>query len=164
MRLITMFFMTVFIATLVGCNDASNTASLTTYPVSGKVLYEGKPIEGVEVALMPIDAPMVPAIPQNPYATTKADGTFTIGTFAEGDGAAEGEYIIVLRWNPPKTLNPDEEESEEEDSPDRFFGWYDPMHSKLRVRVKSELNEIPVIKIPKIKGPPRPARGIPGRN
>lgn len=162
MRLVSLLFVPAVAALLAGCGEPQDSAALTTHPVSGKVLFDGKPVAGVAVTLIPIDAPMVPTIPQNPHATTKADGTFSIGTFNESDGAAEGEYIVVLRWEAAKT--PDEEETETDGSADRLFGWYDVGHSKLRVRVKGGPNEIPVIKIPKIKGPPRPSRGIPGRN
>src|SRR6266545_189085 len=85
------------VALLAGCAERKSDA-LTPHPVTGKVTYDGKPAAGVKVTLIPTDAPMVPKIPQNPHAVTKADGTFALSTFAEGDGAPEGGYQLVLAW------------------------------------------------------------------
>jgi hypothetical protein len=117
----------------------------------------------VQVTLIPTDAPMVPKIPRNPHAVTKADGTFSLGTFAEADGAAEGGYQLVLAW-PPDPAKGEKSESEEAPDVDRLMGWYDPLHSTVSVRVKNGPNEIPAINVPKITGPPPASEGVPGRN
>jgi hypothetical protein len=152
---------------LAGCADPKS-GGLAMNPVTGKVLYDGKPAGGVKVTLVPTDAPMVPKIPQNPHAVTKADGTFAIGTFADADGAAEGGYQLILSWpvDPAEKKPKDDkaEASEESIDADRLMGWYDPLHSNINVRVKGGPNEVPTINIPKVTAPPPVSQGVPGRN
>ena len=157
-------------ALLAGCSG-STSGGLTMHPVTGKVTYDGRPAAGVKVTLIPTDAPMMPRIPQNPHAVTKADGTFAIGTFTDADGAAEGGYQLVLTW----PVDPAEkaaraakgekvESSDEAQDTDRLMGWYDALHSNVNVRVKSGPNEVPAINIAKITQVPPIAQGVPGRN
>jgi len=150
------------VMTLAGCGNKDNEA-VVVHPVSGQVLYDGKPVAGVQVTLLPTDAPMVPRIPQNPHATTGTDGRFTIGTFTDTDGAAEGGYQILCHW--PRTA-PGAEGEEEIDTAqdDRLLGWYDGLHSKLSVRVQPGANSIPTIKLDKHSQPPPKSEGVPGRN
>ncbi len=141
--------------TLMGCENVPET--VTVYPVSGQILYDGKPAAGVQVFFVPTSAPMVPQIPSNPHAVTGPDGRFKISTYGEGDGAAEGGYQILLLW--PETV-----EENEESTQDKLLGWYDGAHSKLTVDVKTGANEIPVIAIKPITRPPEELKGIPGKN
>jgi hypothetical protein len=145
-----------------GCSsDNPENGEVVPQPVSGKVLYDGKPAAGVVVTLIPTDAPMVPRIPRNPSGVTGADGTFAITTFAEGDGAAEGGYQVVLTW----PGEPDDKaEGEAKEDVDRLKGWYDIKHSTLTVRIKAEANQLPTYKLPKVVAPPPASEGIPGRN
>lgn len=156
---------------LAGCASNAQPGELTPQPVAGKVTYDGKPAAGVRVTLLPVDAPGVPKVPQNPHAVTKADGTFAIGTFAEGDGAPEGGYQLVLSWPVDKdelaaraAKGEKVESSDEAQDADRLQGWYDPLHSTVNVRVKSGSNSVPTINIPKLTGPPPVSQGVPGRN
>jgi len=166
MRFATVFLLAVSMLAA-GCGGSQDN-SMVPHPVTGKVVYDGKPVAGVKVTLIPVDAPMVPNIPQNPHAVTKADGTFSITTFQESDGAAEGGYQVVLAW-PPDPAEKDAksakvDSSDEAQDADRLLGWYDPLHSPTRFRVKAGQNEIPTFNIPKITQPPPPAQGVPGRN
>jgi hypothetical protein len=142
-----------------GCSNDPNSGPVQPQPVTGQVLYDGRPAAGVEVTLLPTDAPMVPRIPRNPHGVTGADGRFSLTTFAEGDGAAEGGYQVLLKWPPTE-----KSEAEEATEYDRLLGWYDGTHSKVSVRVKPGSNDIPVIAIPAISRPPQPSQGVPGRN
>lgn len=147
---------------LAGCGKQEN-GPVAVHPVSGQVLYDGKPMAGIQVTLLPTDAPMVPRIPQNPHGTTGPDGRFTIGTFTDADGAAEGGYQILCHW--PRTA-PGAEGEEEIDSSqdDRLLGWYDGLHSKLSVRVQSGTNAPLSVKLDKHSQPPPKSEGVPGRN
>jgi hypothetical protein len=165
-----MMLVPLLAALLGGCQEAKPDI-LKPHPVTGKVIYDGKPAVGVRVTLIPTDAPMVPKIPQNPHAVTRADGTFTISTFGEGDGAPEGGYQLVLSWpvdpaeKSARTAKGEKvESSEEAQDTDQLMGWYDPLHSTISVRVKSGANTVPAITIPKISSPPPVSQGIPGRN
>jgi hypothetical protein len=122
------------------------------------VFYDGKPAAGVQLYLNPTSAPMVPDVPTNPYGTTGPDGRFTLSTYGNGDGAAEGSYQVILIW-PPETIE-DEEPADE----DRLLGWYNGVHSKLSVEIKSGSNELEPFKLPARSKPPEAAEGVPGRN
>jgi hypothetical protein len=141
---------------LAGCD--SPPAPVTTNPVTGKVLYDGKPAAGVKVFLFPTSAPMIPQIPANPHGVTGPDGTFTVSTFKDGDGAAEGGYQVILLW-PPEA-----KEGEEASEEDRLLGWYTAVNSKLTVHIKAGENNLPPFNLPFQKYPPPESKGIPGRN
>lgn len=128
-----------------------------TYPVSGQVLYGGKPAAGVQVFLLPTSAPTVPDIPSNPRGLTGADGRFTLGTFTAEDGAAPGGYQVILLW-PPETTEG------EEATTDRLLGWYSAVHSQLTTDIKPEENRLPVFNLPVVTRPPDAVQGVPGRN
>lgn len=150
-----------------GCSEPKN-KEITPQPVTGRILYDGKAAVGVNVTLIPTDAPMVPRIPQNPYGVTDAEGAFTITTFSKGDGAAEGGYQLVLAWPVDQSEKAAKggkvDSSDEAQDIDRLMGWYDPLHSSIQVRVKPGQNEIPTIKIPLISQAPPVSEGVPGRN
>lgn len=154
------------VALATGCGKSDGPGGSTApHAVTGKVIYDGKPAAGVDVILYPTDAPMPPAIPRNPHAVTKDDGTFAVGTFADGDGAPEGGYRILLSW--PKGKAGDETEGATTDETignDRLLGWYDVKNTKFTVRVKPGANALPVFDLPKKTAPPPPTEGIPGRN
>jgi len=145
----------VLVPVSVGCD--SSPKAIKVHKVSGQIYYDGKPAEGVQVFLLPTSAPIPPEIPSNPHGVTKADGSFTITTFTDGDGAAEGGYQILLSW--PDTSDPNAEATT-----DRFLNWYDAAHTKLSIRVVEGDNVIPPIKIPAITKPADAVEGIPGRN
>src|SRR5262245_18770575 len=90
---------------IAGCDSTAD--AVTVQPVTGKVLYDGKPAAGVKVFLLPTSAPMIPQIPSNPHGTTGPDGSFTLTTFKDRDGAAEGGYQVILLW-PPETKEGEE--------------------------------------------------------
>jgi len=146
-----------------GCVPSEDLSPPTVYPVKGQVIYNGKPAVGVEVTLFPNDAPMIPRIPANPRGVTDAEGNFTITTFKDGDGAAEGGYQVLLRYPKPKK-DGTEEVLEETTENDQFLGWYDAMHSTLTVRIKPQPNVLEPFKIPQISRPPEASQGVPGRN
>jgi hypothetical protein len=140
----------------VGCGGP---ARVNCHPVSGQVLYDGRPAAGVQVFLMPTSAPMVPQVPKNPNAVTDSDGRFRLSTYGKEDGAAEGGYQVVLFW-PPPSADPEDEES----NSDRLLGWYNPSRSQLTAQIKAGENQLPVIRIPPISRPPQASQGVPGRN
>jgi hypothetical protein len=145
----------VLVVGLTGCS--SEPEKVVVHPVSGRILYGGSPAVGVQVYLLPTSAPMVPQIPQNPRGKTGPDGSFTLTTYTEGDGAAEGGYQVILLW-------PAENKDDEEDMTDRLLGWYDAVHSQLTVNIKAGNNVLPTFKLPIVTRPPEASQGVPGRN
>lgn len=142
---------------ITGCAQDGPNWKIDPQPVSGQVLYDGKPAAGVHIGMLPIDAPMPPAIPGNPKAVTDDQGNFKITTFKDGDGACEGKYLILMTW-------PDKSKEGEEIVPDKLLGWYDGANSQLNVKIVKGPNVLPVIKCPPRKVSPAQMPGIPGRN
>jgi predicted phosphodiesterase len=69
-----------------------------THPVSGKVIYEGSPLNRAYVTFFAFD-PKEPKFTRLGDAFTEPDGTFQMSTYKAFDGAPEGEYkvTVVLR-------------------------------------------------------------------
>jgi hypothetical protein len=74
---------------------------LPVYPVHGKVLYKGKPTPGALVVFHPVkqEDPNFP----RPSGEVQEDGSFSLTTYEANDGAPEGEYIVSITWEDPKT-------------------------------------------------------------
>jgi hypothetical protein len=64
------------------------------HPVVGKLLLNDSYPEGALVVLHPLS----PLITTHPRATVRADGSFQVSTFAEGDGAPAGDYLVSAVW------------------------------------------------------------------
>lgn len=156
MRRSLLLFTMVAFGSLAGCD--AQPGKVTTHPVHGQILYDGKAAAGVRVFLLPTSAPAPPEVPMNPHGVTGSDGRFALSTYIEGDGAAEGAYQIILFW-PPET-----KEGEEESRDDRLFGWYSAVQSKMTIEVKPGDNAVPTLNLPYRKGPPPKSEGVPGRN
>lgn len=76
-----------------GCGGEPDLAP--RFPASGTVLVNGRPAEGVQIMLHPIDRPGdLDAL--KPTAISTADGTFQLGTYEKGDGAPAGRYNVTL--------------------------------------------------------------------
>ena len=58
--------------------------------------FGGQPAEGATVTFNPQGAnPLKNAAPS---ATVKADGTFDVGLYGNGDGAPAGDYVVTVQW------------------------------------------------------------------
>jgi hypothetical protein len=85
----------LFAVGLVGCGEAAKPWEIVV-PASGKITFEGKPVDGAELTLTPVAAD-VPATVR-PSAKSGADGSFTLGTYGTDDGAPAGEYKVSAVW------------------------------------------------------------------
>lgn len=65
-----------------------------TYPAKGVVTFEGKPLAGARITLVPQNAEFPSSV--RPSATTNANGEFELTTFKKQDGAPAGEYKAVV--------------------------------------------------------------------
>ena len=80
---------------ILGCGESED--RLERVPVSGTLLVDGKPHGRVLLQLTP--NPPDPARPVvNGYV--KEDGSFTLQTYEEGDGAPPGQYEARLTMDP----------------------------------------------------------------
>lgn len=78
---------------LVGCGSSSGFPK--TYPVTGKVTFNGKAIEGAMVTFKMENGK------ENAIGTTDSKGEFTLSMFQPGDGAVPGVYRITVSKLPP---------------------------------------------------------------
>jgi hypothetical protein len=59
--------------------------------VSGKITYQGKPVDGAQVTFNPTGPS-----PRAAIGTTDAQGRFDLTTFDTGDGAVVGEHVVTI--------------------------------------------------------------------
>jgi hypothetical protein len=69
------------------------------YPVSGKVLFKGKPAEGAVVTFVALEANDRQA--PRPGAQVKRKGTFRLSTYVSYDGAPAGRYAVTVVYRSP---------------------------------------------------------------
>jgi len=73
-----------------GCGGGSSTTPPATLPVTGKVLFKGEPLTGGKIMFEP----------QGPgreaFGTIQKDGTFSLSTYGENDGAVPGSHRISV--------------------------------------------------------------------
>lgn len=94
LRLVLAGFVACAGVTIAGCGGAKGPE---LHPVSGKVLLKGKAAEHATVVLHPLHPAAADA--PKPRGKVGADGTFTLTTNTEGDGAPAGEYqVTVEQW------------------------------------------------------------------
>ena len=79
---------------LVGCGRSEfQGLKQRTFPVTGEVRLDGRPLAGATVVFKPVDASAFKWREQ-PQARSDAEGRFTVFTYAAGDGAPAGEYRV----------------------------------------------------------------------
>ena len=69
------------------------------HPVKGQVTFRDRPAAGALVIFHPVDGSAPPAIPAKPSGRVGDDGSFTLSTYGEGDGAPAGQYRITVQWS-----------------------------------------------------------------
>jgi hypothetical protein len=79
-----------------GCGQAGGNRK-STYPVKGKVLVDGEPVEMLAVVCVRLSE-VDQERPTESQCFTQKDGSFTIGTYESGDGVPEGDYALTFRW------------------------------------------------------------------
>jgi hypothetical protein len=122
---------------IAACSTAPPENQRPVHPVRGRVTFQGKPAKGVFVLFVPVNEP-AEAVDPRPRAETEEDGSFSLSTYGENDGAPLGEYIVTMSWQ--GGVRPDGSE----EPPDKLLGRYAEVgKSKLRASVKEGPNELP---------------------
>ncbi len=127
-------------ASLSGCDRDK----LVTYPVRGKLLFDGKPVAYATIAFHPLEPNE--GKPIRPVATVDADGSFTLSTYGKNDGAPAGEYIVTVEWRrAEKTQGGDYQPG-----PNRLPARYGKQEtSHLRAMVEPGPNDLPIFHLKK---------------
>ncbi len=118
-----------------GC---SGNGKPVTLPVKVTISYKGQPAPGALVVLHPVNEAREKEIGGKPFGTVKDDGTLSITTYEDGDGAPEGEYGVTVQWNEAPKAGKISLTSEGGGGRDKFSGRYgDPRNPKFKFTVKS---------------------------
>lgn len=81
---------------MASCSKSNAPEQLPVFPVEGKLTLDGQAAPGAFIVLHPVGHEL-PKTAQ-PKARVSPDGTFKIGTYSQGDGAPEGEYVLTAEW------------------------------------------------------------------
>lgn len=100
-RWIQSFVVMATVALVAGCGGGSDAKPVGK--VSGKVTSGGAPVTAGELLFSPIGGPKNPAPGKAGRAVIKSDGTYTVSTYGEGDGAVVGQHNVAFMAPPPET-------------------------------------------------------------
>jgi hypothetical protein len=120
---------------------ASCSGRKTVYPVTGKVLFEGRPAVGAVVQFHPRD--QADTKPLVPTGQVGADGSFRLTTYTHEDGAPAGRYAVTVFWGVPAKGGDDYERIL---VPPRYLS---PATSKLTAEVPRQATELPPFQLTK---------------
>jgi hypothetical protein len=87
-----------------GCGSSEYVATVEpTVPAAGVIMYQGKPLDFYRISFIPDGK-------RPASGMTDKEGRFTLGTNAEGDGAAVGKHIVMVEYvGPPSNEEPGKE-------------------------------------------------------
>ena len=119
------------------------------YPVRGHLIIGGQLAGNASIALhwrSKGGQPVAPGgIPYLPVAVTGPDGSFSVMTLRQNDGAPPGEYAVTLHW-PDASVPFDECECPDPKLHDRLRGLYsDPTTSPLTVKIVPKENVLNLV-------------------
>src|SRR4051794_15697519 len=128
--------LSIGLITATGCGDGKG-----VNPVNGSVTVDGKPAGDVMLKFAPVGgSPEFQKV--LPMGITKEDGTFSLNTRGNNDGAPAGQYKVLITW-PAQSRGPSRDGTIQM-GPDRFQGRYNNLEkSPFTVEIKSGTNNIP---------------------
>ena len=127
-------------ATAAGCASRAQTPDRAPVQhVEGKLLVADRPASGARLAFHPVAGGPSGVCP---VGVAGPDGGFVLTTYAFGDGAPAGEYVVTVMW-PNETLPADDCDVVSLAAHDRLGGLYlDPAKSELRATVRPGHNTL----------------------
>ncbi len=112
-----------------GC-QSRNADWKPTQPVTGVVIVDGNPAEGIQITLNDL-AGIDQKQPTFSQTFSGKDGKFSLSTYEQGDGVPAGEYALTFFWG---EINPF---SMQYGGPDKLKERYlDPAQSTVKVKVE----------------------------
>lgn len=135
----------LFLVAAVAAGCGGGTGQKPAFKVSGKVTFEGKPMAGGgSISFMPMSKENA----RGAGGTINEDGTYTVTTYQEGDGAVAGEYRVLITQVTVK-----EPENKGDESPiaaatftvaeeDRIPAIYGDPNSPLTTKVEEKENQL----------------------
>jgi len=120
----------------------SRKAHKPVHAVRGQVLVQGRPASQAIVTFHPVGA--IEGDPR-PSGQTDEQGFFQLSSYANGDGASEGDYDVTVTWFRSQNRTPTEgDESTRNVLPPRYAN---PATSLLRATVAPGDNELPPLQV-----------------
>jgi len=134
----------VSLVSLAGCGGADE--SFSTAKVSGKVMLDGKPVEGGDLIFAPIAADKDKKPGKSGVASVGMDGTYVVSTYAKGDGAVVGKHKVT--FNPstagaPPVVDPSAAHVEARVNP---YAGVEPKQSEVTVVKGTNTIDIELVK------------------
>jgi len=74
-----------------------------TTKVTGRVVCKGQPVSGIHVFFEPLQSGQDALVGKQGIGRTKEDGTFSISTYGDGDGAVVGKHRVRVGWSDSAT-------------------------------------------------------------
>jgi hypothetical protein len=107
------------------------------FPVYGRVLnWNMDPVSGAAVTFIPVDSKEAERF--RPQGIADENGSFMLTTYEKGDGAPEGEYLVIIELRLPR-----EDPFDSVLPPDILLGRYsDPKSSKHRFRIENKSDNV----------------------
>ncbi len=83
---------TALAACCLGCGGGASAPAgrEPVFPVSGKITYKGKPVDGADVTFFCKDKD------KSAFGRTDKDGSFRLTTYSSNDGAIAGKHVVVV--------------------------------------------------------------------
>jgi hypothetical protein len=135
---------------LTGCSDSASRQPV--YVVKGRVLVRGVPVAHAKIFLLPLSGDDRDTL--RPRATTAEDGTFTLTTYEQADGASAGEYAVGITWRGPRQAqsalsepDPSAKDFGKDDTRLDYFKnrYRDPKTSGIKIKVDAAPTSLPDI-------------------
>ncbi|QDU59987.1 hypothetical protein Pan216_08240 [Planctomycetes bacterium Pan216] len=82
--------MGVLVCLLNGCGGGQDPNRVPVFPVEGQVNYRGAPLDGAVVTFSPKQGQ------PTALGKTDAEGHFKLKTYGKEDGAAKGDYVVMV--------------------------------------------------------------------
>ena len=125
------------------CLPSCGSGRKAVYQVHGQVFAKnGQPAADAFVVFHPVDAADGDA--HIPSAYVNEDGSFSLTTYTQGDGAPVGEYIVTIEWRPrvKSAFDPNRH------GRDKLEGRYSNVaKSKLRFTIEKKSSDLPPIQL-----------------
>lgn len=129
------------VGTLLGCSGGEPRPDVQ--PVTGSLTINGQPAEGAILSFHPVDGQNFDRRGSRPRAIVEGDGTFTVSTYGDGDGAPAGQYAVSIVWlTNPESANP----------VDQLGGRFaNPQQSEWRVQIEEGDNRLEPHRIDRVR-------------
>jgi hypothetical protein len=130
---------------LAGCDEIKHPK---TYQVQGELFVKGQPADGARLILQPEVVSDLKLWPTGfPTAVVQPDGKFEFSCFAENDGAPEGNYKLIARWDEGNGAQ--DEHANTPPPKNRIHEMYfDPARSPWSVKVEPKPNQLTRFEVP----------------